>query len=352
MSESDDGIALAVDRISKTYTPLSFLGLRRAQARARATQALHDVSFAVRRGETIGLLGPNGAGKTTLLKIMTTLVHPSSGSVRLEGRDVYCQARRARSRMGLITCDERSFYWRMTGRQNLRFFATLYGVERELAESRMESLLETLDLSEAGDRPYYTYSSGMKQKLAIARGYIAEPAVLFYDEPTRSLDPVSAQRIRSWILNRRQHSPDQTHVIATNHLYEAEQLCDRVLIIDHGRLLAQGSIREICERWKVEEHETHRIVVSGWRREGRLAIDPSLGLFGIEEAENEADRLTLRVSVGRESGALSHVLKVIMDEGGTIMRCDGEDEPFDQVFCKMLARESKPAGTKLDEVLT
>jgi ABC-2 type transport system ATP-binding protein len=244
--DKDSAFALNVEHVSKTYTPLGFFGLDRSSAKRRAVKALDDVSFSIRAGDMFGLLGPNGAGKTTLLKIMTTLVHPSSGRVSLLGRDIREKPRWTRRMIGLVTCDERSFYWRLTGRHNLKFFAALYGVPDREADARMEELFDTLELTSAADRPYHSYSSGMKQKLAIARGFISDPMVLFYDEPTRSLDPVSAQRIRNWIAERRKKFPHQTHIIATNHLYEAEQLCDGVAIFAHGRLLAQGSIREIC----------------------------------------------------------------------------------------------------------
>ncbi len=341
-------VALSIENVSKVYTPLTFLGLGHARARSRAVHALRGLSFTVQEGETIGLLGPNGAGKTTLLKIMATLIHSSGGRVILMGRDVAEHPRWARSMMGLITCDERSFYWRLSGRHNLRFFASLYGVPKRVAEQRMEALLETLELADAADRPYHSYSSGMKQKLAIARGFIADPRVLFYDEPMRSLDPISAHRIRGWIVAQRRNSPRQVHVIATNHLHEAEQLCDRVLIIDRGELLAQGPIREICARWQVREHETHTLVVHGCASARSLGIDPGMGLLDISERAS-GDALTLRLRVRRASGALSKVLEAILRSGGTVASVQTDRESFDAVFYKMLRDERAPEEARANE---
>ncbi len=343
LTYDDAKIAVHVEHASKTYTPLNFLSLGRAGARRREVKALDDISFSVKTGDMIGLLGPNGAGKTTLLKIMTTLIHPSSGRVRLLGRDIREKPRWTRSMIGLITCDERSFYWRLTGRHNLKFFAALYGVPEREADARMEELFETLDLTSAADRPYHSYSSGMKQKLAIARGFIADPRVLFYDEPTRSLDPVSAQRIRNWIIERRKKSPHQTHVIATNHLYEAEQLCDQVVIIAHGRLLAEGSVREICARWQVRDTETHVIVARDWASTEPLRPQPEAGLLEVAQARSDgATTITLRAT--RNSGALSRVLDRVIRTGGTVASCESDRNSFDEVFFDIVSGGTEQAG--------
>ncbi len=140
--------------------------------------ALEGVSFDIAAGEMVGLLGPNGAGKTTLLKVLATLLFPSSGEVHFGDINVLREPGRARKRLGLVTCDERSFYWRLTGRHNLEFFAALYHVPSRETPARVQELLEVLGLAEAADRPFHGYSAGMKQKLAIARGLLASPEIL------------------------------------------------------------------------------------------------------------------------------------------------------------------------------
>jgi len=341
---------LTVEGVNKSYIPLTYFGLGRKKAKIKAVDALKDINISLYEGEVVGLLGPNGAGKTTLLKTMTNLIHPSSGQVKLYGRDIAQYSSWARGHMGLITCDERSFYWRLSGRQNLEFFAGLYGVSRHDASIRMDELFDTLDLIKSADRPYHTYSSGMKQKLAIARGYIVEPKILFYDEPTRSLDPVSAARIREWIEAKRKRSPEQTHIIATNHLYEAEQLCDRVFIINHGELVAQGSIREVCERWRVKDCETHIVETSGYTNLGRIKVDMDNGLLEVEESSGGESELTFTLQTRHNSGALNRVLETIITAGGTILRCHSHQDSFDKVFYSVLGVKDEANATSQLEV--
>jgi ABC-2 type transport system ATP-binding protein len=147
--------ALSVESVSKSYTPWRLFGF--GGARKSEKNALTDVSFRVEYGETVGLLGPNGAGKTTLLKIIATLLAPSSGRILVHGDDPAIHTRRVRRSMGLVTCDERSFYWRLSGRQNLSFFAALYGVPEKEARERVETLLDATNLKEAGDRACESY---------------------------------------------------------------------------------------------------------------------------------------------------------------------------------------------------
>ena len=326
-------IAVWVENVSKLYPRRRWLGLRASAAEAR--HALRDVSFQVGEGEMVGLLGPNGAGKTTLLKSIATLLAVSSGRVLVHGRDVDADPIAARRGIGLVTCDERSFYWRLTGRQNLRFFAALYGVPRERADGRIGGLFEMLGLAHASDMPYHSYSTGMRQKMAIARGLLAEPRLILYDEPTRSLDPLSAQGIREWIIANRAASPATTHVIATNQLHEAEQLCDRVLILNRGEIIADGNIASIREQFHTGRRVEHRITYTG--AEG-LSIHPSahLGLFEVHRGQAESEAATLRITTGETSEALSAVLSQILGRGGTVIRCETGQLPFDEVFCSLV----------------
>lgn len=326
-------IALSVEQVSKSYPQHTFWRHGRP-----VRPALRDVTFQVAEGEMLGLLGPNGAGKTTLLKIIATLLYPSTGRVLAYGCDVFKDPRAVRGMMGLVTSDERSFYWRLTGRQNLAFFAALYGIFGRQANERVDTLLTILGLSEAAGRPFHTYSSGMKQKLAIARGLLSEPRIVLYDEPTRSLDPLSATRIRQWILDARKQFQNQVHVIATNQLAEAEQLCDRVLIFNRGSMIACGSISEVRERWRRRDYTVHNLVYRGSGLNGRFRPDANLGLFEISEEEIGANR-KLRLRVAKSSNALSLVLAALLHSGATVIQCETEQVPFDEVFCSLVLEE-------------
>jgi ABC-2 type transport system ATP-binding protein len=303
--------------------------------------ALKGVSFSIPRGGIVGLLGPNGAGKTTLLKVLSTLIEVDKGSVFVLGHDVTKDSMRIRGRIGLVTSDERSFYWRLTGRQNLRFFATLYGLPAKHAKERIEMLFETLGLTEAADRPYYGYSTGMRQKLAIGRGLLSSPELVFYDEPTRSLDPLSAHNIRQWILANVQQFPGTTHFIATNQLHEAEQLCDRVIILNRGEIISDGSIADIRKEFEKREHVIHRITCRGFSLEAASWARNPAGMIDIQESPAEdvgAVVISVRTTIGGE--ALSFVLDTILRCGGTVLRCQTDVVPLDEIFRSLVTAKN------------
>lgn len=202
---------------------------------------LDGVNLKVQEGEVLGLLGPNGAGKSTLIKILCTLILPSEGNAYVGGFDVVKEGQKVRSCIGFITTDERSFYWRLSGRENLQFFATLQNLPQSIARARVEELLDVVRLKNRADEPFLNYSAGMKQRMAIARGLLNDPAVLFMDEPTRSLDPGAAKSLRDFIKEHIVEEKGKTVFISTHQLDEAEQLCDRVAILDEGRIKADSS---------------------------------------------------------------------------------------------------------------
>jgi len=161
--------------------------------------AVYEVNLKIKKRELFGILGPNGAGKTTLIKMLCTLILPSEGTAHVNGYDISKDSGKVRESIGFITSDERSFYWRLTGRQNLRFFAALHNYYSDDAEERIDELLSLVGMDDKGDDRFLSYSAGMKQRMAIARGLLNDPAVLFMDEPTRALDPGAAQNVRKFV---------------------------------------------------------------------------------------------------------------------------------------------------------
>lgn len=337
----DRGVKIIeAEGVFKRYSQRRWFGGKPGNARP----ALNSVSFSVEEGQTVGLLGPNGAGKTTLLKIIASLISVDAGSVRVFGHDVNCDPLPVRKRMGLVTCDERSFYWRLSGRRNLLFFSTLYRVPAAAARDRIAMLLETLGLTEAADRPYHSYSSGMRQKLAIARGLLASPDLVLYDEPTRSLDPLSSQNIRQWIMENRARYPRTTNLIATNQLHEAELLCDRVIIVNRGEIIADGSIAEIRRRFEAREHMAHRILCRGIVPASCLEPSAGNGLISIKDEPGEEPGTTwLEVRAVRDSDALSFVLAAILRSGGSVQQCQTRQIPLDEIFVSLVRAEQAPA---------
>ena len=201
--------------------------------------AVDDISFSVRDGELFGLLGPNGAGKTTTVKMLTTLLIPTSGTARVLGHDVTQKPEAIRARIGFVFGGERGLYWRLSGIDNLRYFASLYHVDPDKTKQRIPYLLELVGLGDRGHEKVEGYSRGMKQRLHIARTLLHDPEVLFLDEPTMGLDPVGARELRQKI--RDLQAERKTILLTTHYMFEADTLCERIAVIDHGRIVALDS---------------------------------------------------------------------------------------------------------------
>lgn len=206
-------------------------------------RAVDGISFDVNKGEIFGLLGPNGAGKTTTIRMLSTMLIPTSGQAFVLGHDITKDEAKIRHRINLVSGGERGLYYRLTGRQNLRFFSELYGIDPAVREERISELLELVELTDAADQRVEDYSRGMKQRIHIARALVNDPEVLFLDEPTLGLDPEIAREIRDLIKHMAERGT--TILLTTHYMFEAEELCDRIAIISHGKLVAQGSALEL-----------------------------------------------------------------------------------------------------------
>lgn len=235
---------IEVSNLSKRF-PLrkSYWELIRHPLRKKEFTALRDISLTVSKGELFGLLGPNGAGKTTLVKILCTLILPNEGTVFVNNMNLMKDSRGIRKKIGYVISEERSFYWRLTGRENLDFFSTLNGVTGKEAKKKIESILDVVKMTEDADRMFKDYSTGMRQKLAIARGLLSSPEILFMDEPTKSLDPAMAKRIRRFIKDEL-ISNGITVFLCTHNVQEA-LMCDRIGVLNRSRLLACGTVEEL-----------------------------------------------------------------------------------------------------------
>jgi len=234
---------LDVCGVGMTYQPPS--GVMRLLVRAATTEpvrALDDVSFRVEPGEVVGLVGPNGAGKSTLLRAITTLLVPTEGTITLDGLRVDPDDAEVRTRFGLSLPEERSFHWRLTGRQNLRYFAALAGLDPAEAEVRVEEALTERNLAHR-DKAVFGYSSGMMAQLGIARAMLHNPPLLVLDEPTRSLDPIAGAELCEQI--RRLADDGRAVLMASHRLDEVVMSCDRVLALINGRIRWQGSADDI-----------------------------------------------------------------------------------------------------------
>ncbi|MDP7421857.1 MAG: ABC transporter ATP-binding protein [bacterium] len=209
----------------------------------KTVKALDRFSLSVKEGELLALLGPNGAGKTTLIKILCTLLEPTSGRVLLNGFDVAADPDRVRSSLGVVIGGERAVYWKLTARENLKYFASLYHVPPPVAKERMNNLLALVGLTDRADDRVESYSTGMRQRLLVAKSFINDPLIILFDEPTAGLDVQSARHIRKFILD--QKKTGKTMIFATHTMEEADQLADRVAVIHKGNLVALDSPEEL-----------------------------------------------------------------------------------------------------------
>jgi ABC-2 type transport system ATP-binding protein len=227
-----DPIAIAANSLNKTF--ITKTGLWRNKT--KSTVAVEDISFSVERGELFGLLGPNGAGKTTTIKMLTTLLLPTGGSAKIMGLDVVSQTAEVRRLIGFAFSGSRGLYNRLNANQNLKYFAELYAMDPAVTRKRIPELLELVGLSQRGDDRVETYSSGMTQRLHLARALLHNPEVLFLDEPTVGIDPVGARELRQTIKSL--ITLGKTILLTTHYMAEAEELCQRIAIIKQGRLVA------------------------------------------------------------------------------------------------------------------
>ncbi|HYA48808.1 MAG TPA: ABC transporter ATP-binding protein [Burkholderiales bacterium] len=240
--------AILVENVVKRYPIIGgFRDLVRHPLRRPVRTALDGVSLRVGRGRAFCLLGPNGAGKTTLIKILTTLVLPDAGRVFVDGQDVVRAPAAVKQAVGFAINDERSFYWRLTGRQNLEFFGALDGLRGRRRDDAIAGVLGLTGLEAAADLRFNAYSTGMRQMLAVARALLADADILFVDEPTRSLDPRAAARVRKFLRRELVDIRKKTVFWATHDLGEAGEFGHDVAIIDSGRIRAQGPIERLTE---------------------------------------------------------------------------------------------------------
>jgi ABC-2 type transport system ATP-binding protein len=246
--EAKDAYSIQAFELTKSFTKkrhrgiFGFLRKKRKRKNERMDHsnlvvALDHVNVKVRPGELFGLLGPNGAGKTTLVKCLSTILIPDQGTAIINGFDIRKQTSMVRASLGLVVGGERTLYWKLTARDNLMYFASLYKMPKKKARERVEELLGIMQLSDRGDERLEDYSTGMRQKIAIARALLHDPPILLLDEPTLGLDPTFSRQIRTQIKELAEEQ-GKTILLTTHYMEEADQLCDRVAIINNGRIVA------------------------------------------------------------------------------------------------------------------
>jgi len=303
--------------------------------------AVEKVNLEIQAGEFFGLLGPNGAGKTTLIKLLCCLVLPTSGSASVLGNDILKKEQAVKKLVGLVSSEERSFFWRLTGRENLQFYAALYHLSPKQSRQRINDLLNVVGMDKEADTRFQNYSTGMRQKLAIIRGLLGEPSVLFVDEPTRSLDPISAQSVRAF-LKEKVVGEKKTIILATHNLSEAELLCDRLAIMDHGRVIALGSVKEL--RSLFQTHEECRLQVGNFPEAILGQIEKIEGVLTCNLKRDDKEGLILELKITNRELVLPRLLQIIVSSGAEIYNCQLKELPLEEIFAHAL--KSGQGGTE------
>jgi ABC-2 type transport system ATP-binding protein len=297
--------------------------------------ALTDLNLEIAPGEFFGLFGPNGAGKTTLIRILTTLILPTGGSAAIYGHDVVRQAGLVRAHLGLVFSNENSFYGRLTGRQNLEFFAALQNLSRAEARRQIEALLELFDLSGAGRTPFQYYSTGMRQKLNVVRALLHDPPVLFLDEPTKGMDVLTAETLRRLLreeLVQRQH---KTVLLTTHDLAEMEALCDRVGILDRGRLRAVGAPAALIQ--EASASVVYRLELAG---EANGLVDDLSRLAGVRSlavVTRSTAGLVLDLTLDEAPAPEAALFQAVLAHGARVRRYGPKDDGLVTVLKQSLA---------------
>ena len=304
--------------------------------RPRLTTTVVDhVSFDVAEGEVVGVLGPNGAGKTTIFKMLSTMVLPDDGTASVCDNDIWLEPARVRRSLAAVSSDERSLNWRLSARENLLLFAALHNVPRRDTDRRVTDVLHTVGLSSTGRKMVAAFSSGMRQRLLIARALLAEPRVLLLDEPTRALDPISAQEFRAFLRQELIEKQRCTIVLATHNAEEALGFCDRVVVLNKGRVLAEGTAAELTLRYG-EEHYRILTTEPHHRSFARLEQIGLIRRLGAPAAIVDGWHVVECVIAGDLSGSAA-VLRALHDAGVDIARLERVELSLADLIARIIA---------------
>ncbi|MGC9020943.1 MAG: ATP-binding cassette domain-containing protein [Candidatus Methanodesulfokora sp.] len=290
--------------------------------RKEEIRALDGVSFKAEKGEIFGLLGPNGAGKTTTVKILSTILTPDSGEAFIDGKSVLKEKEDVRKVIGVTFTVEKGFYNKLTGKENLIYFGVLRGMSFSDARRRADELLDLVGLSDDKNRLFEEYSLGMRAKLAIARTLMHDPPVLILDEPTIGLDPIAARNVRNLLAELRKEG--KTILLTTHNMREAEELCDKISMIDRGRIILSGTVDEL-----------KRFVG------GKIVVIDFLADIEMENAikkDNGVSELRIECDKGNEMDIMYEALTYLRSKGARVIKAQVEEPSLEDVFVKVIRK--------------
>ena len=322
-----NGPAIRVEELARVFR----VRRREAKGQRREIVALGGVDLEVSRGELMGVLGPNGAGKTTLIKILATLLAPTSGIAEVAGVDVVADPWEVRRHIGMVSGGESSGYGLLTVEENLWMFSQFYGIDSKAAKARIRELLEIVGLADRSKTKIYHLSTGMRQKMNFVRGFMTDPEILFLDEPTLGLDVQTARVLRDFIGAWVRERGDRTILLTTHTMQEADELCDRVAIIDRGRILA-------CDRPDALKRDLQKDAIFHLCVGALTELEPLVG--GIEGVAHctqtlREDHAEVDLILSNEN-ALTSILSAIQEHGGSLLSLEKREPTLEDVFLRIV----------------
>jgi len=303
--------------------------------------ALQEVNLQIEQGELFGLLGPNGAGKTTLIKVLVTLLAPTSGRARVSGFDVVAEPQLIRPRINMVSGGESSGYGLLTVRENLWMFAQFYGLSSKEANRRIEELLTMVGIADRIHTKSSDLSTGLRQKMNIVRGFLTDPEVLFLDEPTLGLDVGASRDVRRFIRQWLEEDKSRTLLLTTHYMVEADELCDRVAIINQGRVLAcdkPSALKQRLQRDAIFEIETSPL--NGLSAEALESL-PEVRKASLSETDSGAKLDLILV----EEAALAGVINVLSQKNIRILKFSKREPTLEDVFVDLVGRSMEEVET-------
>jgi ABC-2 type transport system ATP-binding protein len=343
-----------VPETSRSEQPLAIdvRGIRRVyNVKPKPVVALDGVDLGVEPGEFFGLLGPNGAGKTTLIKILTTLLLPSEGTARIFGFDVERQTKQIRRIMNMVAGGEQSGYGILTVREQLWMFSQFYGLPSRDGWNRVDELIEAVGMDDQAQQRVSTLSTGQRQRMNFARGLLNDPWIFFLDEPTLGLDVSAARAVRELVLAWKAAVPGRTVLLTTHYMQEADELCDRIAIVDRGRILALGTPVELKRR--VQRESVFRLELD--RLDGGVGALRNLpgvvsaALAAGDRADGQGGRQTVRVNLALvDDAALGAVVGALGGLGAHILALRKSEPSLEDVFVELVGRGFDDVGADAD----
>lgn len=333
-------LAIETHNLGRIYT----IRNRRERRIRREIVALQDVNLEIPRGELFGLLGPNGAGKTTLIKILTTLLAPTTGWAKVAGYDVVREAHKIRPRINMVSGGESSGYGLLTVRENLWMFAQFYGLSSRESNRRIAEFLRRIGLEDRMHTKSSDLSTGLRQKMNIVRGFLTDPEILFLDEPTLGLDVNAARDVRRFIREWVDAHPDRAVLLTTHYMVEADELCDRVAIINQGRVLACDSPENLKRRLQRDSLFEIEITVPNGPTAPALEIIPGVRRALLTETDGGA-RLDLTLTT---ESALADVIQVLTERAVRVRHLTKREPTLEDVFVELVGRPMAEAEKQED----